>query len=517
MTDPRASTSTPPPSLWPWLAVCAGVALWIDFGRIHGMHHGDSLVPVLTSLYHWTPYYWAQNRYGMLLPLLAMPVRHPMANLLVQDGLALFAGLSSLFLLARYVLREKTWPIVGVVSAAGSLAFMRIDTQFDALVTQPYGLSLALSLGALLLAEARPGRPAFRGAVLLAAFLMILAHWVNVGVAPLLGLVIFCRALWARPVAVSEGEVFVSNRGWMRRIFSREPVVAFALVGVGSVVGLVLMNLAPYGNPYQVRGLPIREWPGVTRALIANGFDTMGPAYLGFFVSLGAVGLLLLAVPAVRQSRPVVRQAVMPLLLAALCFTLFIGTRSWTKINACSSRYILSAVACFQTGLCALGVVPLARICERWARIIPVGIRFGLLALLPLASAAFTFGAPSLTKARQELDNHLGKHTAAVIRSGCTHLAGNYWDVWPAVFHANLVLHEHNQHRVVWGVAPRALATCHLWAQVPAEKVCVGVLSSDLHAAVLLCLAFGDLRPSTREAEPSLDIWRPCHGPASHG
>ncbi len=46
------------PPLWPFLLLCGVTAIVIDLGSIHRHHHGDSLVPVLVSLYRWTPFYW---------------------------------------------------------------------------------------------------------------------------------------------------------------------------------------------------------------------------------------------------------------------------------------------------------------------------------------------------------------------------------------------------------------------------------------------------------------------------
>ena len=49
------------------------LAPWMDLSPLHRFHDSDSLVPVLMSLQRWTPFYWEQNRFGSLLPLLAVP------------------------------------------------------------------------------------------------------------------------------------------------------------------------------------------------------------------------------------------------------------------------------------------------------------------------------------------------------------------------------------------------------------------------------------------------------------
>src|SRR5208283_6166450 len=62
------------------LAAVVGLAAWLDFSRLQEGHHGDSLVPVLTGLTVWTPFFWRQDRYGMLITLIALPVRDPAAH-----------------------------------------------------------------------------------------------------------------------------------------------------------------------------------------------------------------------------------------------------------------------------------------------------------------------------------------------------------------------------------------------------------------------------------------------------
>src|SRR5947209_6850022 len=86
------------PSGWPFILLCAVAALTIDFGSLHRLQQGDSLIAVLTSLYCWTPFYWEENRFGMLMAFIAMPVKHPLANLLFQDALLIFACLAVFFL-----------------------------------------------------------------------------------------------------------------------------------------------------------------------------------------------------------------------------------------------------------------------------------------------------------------------------------------------------------------------------------------------------------------------------------
>src|SRR3954454_8201720 len=103
------------------LLLCALSALWADLETLHRLQNGDSLLPVLVSLQRWTPFFWEQDLYGMLIPWLARPVTHPFGYLLFQGFLNLSCGLSAFFLLARYMLRDRSFPIVGAASAAAFL------------------------------------------------------------------------------------------------------------------------------------------------------------------------------------------------------------------------------------------------------------------------------------------------------------------------------------------------------------------------------------------------------------
>ena len=58
---------------WVLLGALGAAALLLDLSGFHALEHGDSIVPVLVSLQRWTPFYWDQERFGMLVPLLARP------------------------------------------------------------------------------------------------------------------------------------------------------------------------------------------------------------------------------------------------------------------------------------------------------------------------------------------------------------------------------------------------------------------------------------------------------------
>ena len=63
------------------------------------------------------------------------------------------------------------------------------------------------------------------------------------------------------------------------------------------------------------------------------------------------------------------------------------------------------------------------------------------LLLVPLA-AVVAFGPPSPARVRADLDARLGTWTEDVLAARCDLVAGDYWSVWPAVWHAGWQAHR---------------------------------------------------------------------------
>src|SRR5205814_1965541 len=84
------------------------------------------------------PFYWGQDRFGMLLPLLAMPVRQPVLNMVVQGFLSTVAVLLAPFLVARFLSRDH-WFAIGALTNVALLLVASREVQFDWFCNQPYG------------------------------------------------------------------------------------------------------------------------------------------------------------------------------------------------------------------------------------------------------------------------------------------------------------------------------------------------------------------------------------------
>jgi hypothetical protein len=481
----RAKNKPAIDSLLMLLAVCAGVATWIDFGTLHRSHNGDSLIPMLVSLYRWTPFYWGQDRLGMLLPLLAMPFRNPLTNLLVQMGLSTSAALASMCLLARYTLPRGLWQLAALLSAAGFLALAPEWMRFEILVVQPYGLSLVLALGGLSLLEDSHGWQS-HWRVVTALALLLLAYWVNISMAVLCPALVLLRwRIQASGVARPAAPPGLPQRRLGRRLGKRYMGLvqsdvgrALVLLAVATATGLALQSFAASGGT-RMRFTPPQEWPMAWVHFAESTWRVFtSREWLVFQLTTPLVAAALLSgLPRLREAARPALHAGLLLALVALLYACVIAGTEHAKQNGYAYRYLIPSFLLLQSASAAITVSPLGAVLQRQARIAHWLTPAGMIGLW--AAAIVGFGLPSLTGVRQDIDRQLGQRTAELLAANCTHIAGNYWDVWPAMFHANLVLHERGETHVLWGLSDRSIATKALWSQIPLDKVRIGVPLHD--------------------------------------
>jgi hypothetical protein len=103
-------------------------------------------------------------------------------------------------------------------------------------------------------------------------------------------------------------------------------------------------------------------------------------------------------------------------------------------------------------------------------------------AALMLAAVA-SYGVPSAGRLRRTIDREFGAMTPYVEMTGATVIAGDYWTVWPAVFHANLVSYGQPGRQLVFGLSYRSDATNPLWWSL-VEKQTIVLAGSRLDNAV---------------------------------
>jgi hypothetical protein len=459
----RSRRANAVPRFWPGhrtgilLACVTLAAVLVTLGGLHRLEHADAIVPVLVSLQRWTPFYWDQERYGMLVPLVAIPVRDPLWNLLAQRFLLALAGLGAVVLLARHVLAGRDWPLAGALAAGALLVAAPAPWLFEYLFDQPYGLSIALAASGLALADPLPDGRRHAGRVTAGGLLVVAAHWVNAATGMLLLPLAVARAAVDR--IEGEGESARARLGWDAGLLA-------AGLAAGQVALRAYMVLAERPARLDVSPLALAALPAAWTAFLGNAWRDAGgwPAVLA---CAAAAGVALLALAPLRAHLPGAALRAGALLAAALAYALFAGSLRWVAENAFHWRYLAPAAVLVHLAAFSLLAEALARL-RRVAR--PAAL--AALALLPAAALAAA-GAPSLARVRADLDRAAGRLTEDVLAARCDVVAGDYWSVWPAVFHATLVLHEGGDARRVWGVSHRTNPTvAQWWDRRAALRIC---------------------------------------------
>jgi hypothetical protein len=457
------------------LAVMAIVAAWIDLGPIHKFHNSDTLVPVLASLYRWTPFYWGQNRLGALLPLLACPFKHPMVNMLVQYGLATWLALSAFFLGARYVMGKGPWLAAGAIGAAIYIIPGIEWTRFVLLMGHhEYGTSLAIGLAGLLILDRPIDRRRWPIAAL-GCLCFLLASWVNMAVVATLLPIVLTRDIIrgannVTPQSRAQGSA--PRPGLAQRVGSALVCATARRVGALSAsiaAAYALSKVAPYRAAYKLD--PLGEWGHTCLRMWQEAWGYIDPAC---WLAAGALVLLCAAVALCAKSR---KQALLAGLAAAAPFVagalgncLMMGATNWPRQNDYAARYLTPS---FTMLFLATGAFSSAAVL-RLPRPVVQRVANWLLVVALAAVMIVMYPAPSLAKVRSALDGRTGSLTQEVLAAKCTHIMGSYWNVWAGVFHANLVNYERGRRgrrSIIWGIANRAGPTLDQWSNVPIDQV----------------------------------------------
>lgn len=401
--------------------LAAGLAAWMGLGTLHDAQHADSLLTVLISTQRWTPFFWGQDRFGMLVPLVALPIRHPLANLLAQGWVMTVAALFAPFVTARFLIgRTGAWLAIGALTNTLFLLVATPAVQFDWLVTQPYGLSISLGFAALILADEHDG---LRG-IVPALALLLLACWVNIGVVAMLVI-----------AAVINGS---------RRIL--------LLVLLAVAAALASLAAAYLAAAHTVTALaPLEKWPNGWWHLVEGASDV--PTHPGAVIGVAAGTIAALAWLWKGEALPSRRTAAALVAMAAGTW-LVLGTSLWVGMNRYSFRYMYPTLMVL--GICVS--VVFAALLVKWTRALTIASLCVLTAV-----AMVDYGAPSLDRVNSGLDDRFGRQSGAILHAGATVIGGDYWRVWPAVFHANLALARTHTRTRVFGLAYRSEETDRLW------------------------------------------------------
>lgn len=509
--DHRPSSDSPPGKmlpaesqcapLWPWVFVCAAAALCIDLGNFHRQQNADSIVPVLSSLYRWTPFFWGQNRLGQLLPLLATPFENPLTNMLVQAGLGIFSGVFALFLLTRYLQRDVHWPATGAMLVTLFLLLAPRSFQFNLLSScQPYGASLALALMGLILLEVDRTTHYGRMRIAAAWVLMALAHWVNPTSAwVLIPLVVF-RYILGRQVE------------WSVCVASVSALAGTSLLSMGASLVVRKFYLFPEDTATSFALADPRLWP-TTWWQLAEGTGVAAGWLVPALLAITCVANL--GARRAGEAPSFQRWSqFLPALLAALAYLAVTGSLTHVQLSGRHHKYmtpafamLAAALACtfwapFWSRLCGSSG-PVRRMCGLFKYALPAAV---------LGAATFQYGVPSMTTVRRDIDIGCGRFSDDIRSAGCTHLVGSYWKVWPAMFHANLVAFERGESSRVWGEVLRATVIRDRWDDIPVERMTLALLTDgseeDVEAGIFDTTVF-DLDGMSRRRQDEIEVLSP--------
>ena len=435
--------------------VAAGAA-WLTFSAKLQVFGADTLVPVFVSLYRWTPFYWGQNRLGMVIPLLASPIADPVANLQTQTAISFALGLLLPFLLSRWLLGPRRWLVGGALGATVLVAALRPFWLHFFLVAQCYAASATIALAGVLLVESRRKIRQAAG-----WFLLAIAFWLNPS-----------TLLWLAPVSLLRafappGEDLAVGRPDRR--------LALQLAGLGGLaVALTFAGrLVPGGSETPLGLAPVTEWPQIWGGLASGSLAHLPVVWT---IGLALLPIALAIADALRWAPEATLRARRVLLLlgvGGVAQLLGVGVFAWVaQVRSAPAgwRYAIPTV------LFAL-LAPALVLAAYWprdgreiARLGALRLRFGWgLLALPVLGLALAIGAPSLVRTREamEVDTRSGLHlepfARELVAARATHLLAPYWIAYPIAFRANSALFAAGERRTLWPLAYRAEAARDLW------------------------------------------------------
>ena len=184
------------------------------------------------------------------------------------------------------------------------------------------------------------------------------------------------------------------------------------------------------GTPTSLVMVEMSEWPtGWLQLLRTTSAWLVHPIWAIAIVGVAAAGFAHWASGRARES--LTPAAVTG--AAGLVYWLIVGTSEHVRANSYFPRYVFPALMLFSVALAIVLVEPL-RPLRRTARTMTVA--------LMMTTTVTVYGTPSIPRLHRELTRRFGAMTTDVLATGATVIVGDYWTVWPAVFHANLVLYQ---------------------------------------------------------------------------
>lgn len=458
--------------------------------------NADTVIFALTSTQAWTPFYWDQDRLGMLLPLLAMPIASPFLNLLFQDWLSLCATFLCFWGVAFCFVNARLSMMAGLTSAFILAALFPVETLFVFTGNSQYSVALLLGLAGIhCLFRRRQSGGALHLLTSIATSLacFTLAFWVNITM-PIVIL----------PLMLSTGIWTIFNHPENEHQ-SQDPRHVFRTAALGTVL-LVAGFLINYlfvrklnlpSTPTDI--LPPSMWFKAWRSAAALLWQKQGFVY---------TAILLTALTGARtcqrrRSQGLAVKTILPavlILMIAFAYFLVIGLSAHVFYSS-HYRYFIPAVILLIAGglTCACMMLEGSRLTQK-----PLPISLAL-AASTMAAIFFRYGIPSIQESEHALDRRWGVAARAIIRHECTHIMGNYWHVWPTVFWTHHLLGKANATNQVHGITYRCGPSAKEWKDMPAERFRIAGIQPIANAYT----GWGSPLPTIPEMKQTKTILKP--------
>jgi hypothetical protein len=226
----------------------------------------------------------------------------------------------------------------------------------------------------------------------------------------------------------------------------RRTAAALGAAAAAAAAGLLLQRLSAHHMTMAVASL--RSWPHAWWQLGMNAVANIAHP-LAALLACGVLAGMLFVFP----RRSAFASAASSVVVAAVYWAA-IGTSEWARLNAYYPRYVYPSLLLLGVAAAIVMTSPLLAQARRYNAIALSGL---------IVVAAVGYGPPSIRRVKANLDARFGRMTSDVLASNATVVAGDYWTVWPAVFHANIARYRLTGRVDVYGLTYRSEATDPLW------------------------------------------------------
>ena len=406
----------------------------------HRIMNPDTMMVYFSSLIRWTPYFWGQDRYGMLLPLLTSWLDDPYWTIILQNTFHSACSILCFFLLPKLLFPRSNFLATGLLSLALFIGFSGTLNLFNFFTPwQIYTPGLLLGLVSLLVLQR-----SFLGAFLL----MGLAQWACFSTGILLGLLILFQQIGG-------------NKSNLRIQFSLLFKKRLVLIGSAMVAGILFQvhYLTHQTSSYASNDLLqiVYGWTWLIDSYIqsplASNWLLVGPLFLA------SAAMLVVAYKNPEAYRKVGDRQTMAVaaMLAILFYIVIVGGSVFARSMGFPQRYLIPALIVWSVIWSAVLLEYIKTL--QWDLFSPGNHASKLAALLIVLLTIFRFGLPSVEGSRNSIQQAIEPKYKSFAEHQCTHALGFYYVTWPAYFYTLL-----NEEKAIWPITHRSEVIKDMWA-----------------------------------------------------